>query len=85
MIKGKFRRGFNVFYDPKFLFSCDFISIPYSEAGTGVRLLVSTFLLMFSLPASFFFPLRLFRAVDGVWRGSGLVLCYGKYHWGQGL
>lgn len=40
---------------------------------------------VFSAGFSFFFPLRLFRAVDGVWRGSGLVLGYGKYHWGQGL
>ena len=85
MIKGKFRRGFNVFYDPKFLFSCDFISIPYSEAGTGVRTTCFNFsFYVFCAGFSFFSP-PTFRAVDGVWRGLGSVLGYGKYHWGQGL
>lgn len=56
MIKGKFRRGFNVSYDPKFLFSCDFISIPYSEAAQAFGLLSTSsfFLILFSVPASFF-------------------------------
>lgn len=72
MIKGKFRRGFNVFYDPKFLFSCDFISIPYSEAGTGVWTTCFNFLfVLFCVPASLFLfsPLRLF----GLWMAYGVV------------
>lgn len=77
MIKGKFRRGFNVSYDPKFLFSCDFISIPYSEAGTGVRTTFNFFFSHFVLCAGFFFSPPDFRTLDGVWRGLG----FGSWLW----
>ena len=70
-------------YDPKFLFSCDFISIPYSEAGTAFGLFQLFFGDVCRLLFSFF--LRLFRTLDGVRRGLGMVLGYGKYHLGQGL
>lgn len=70
MIKGEFRRGFNVFYDPKFLFSCDFISIPYSEAGTGVSTTCFNFsFYVFSVGFSFFFPSDFF----GLWMAYGVV------------
>lgn len=85
MIKGKFRRGFNVSYDPKFLFSCDFISIPYSEAAQAFGLLSTSFFFSFCFLCRLLFFPPTFRTLDGVWRGLELVLGYGKYHLGQGL
>lgn len=63
------------------------ISFRYLTArrARAFGLLVSTFFFdVFCAGFSFFFP-PTFRTVDGVWRGLGLVLGYGKYHWGQGL
>lgn len=63
------------------------ISFRYLTArrARAFGLLVSTFFFFFSVPASLFFPPPTFRTLDGVWRGLGLVLGYGKYHLGQGL
>lgn len=73
MTKGK-SSGFNVSYDPKFLFSCDFISIPCSEGAQAFGLRVSTFQTF--LCRLFLFLFNFLRLSDSKWRMAWLGTGY---------